>query len=294
MKKRLINSQLTNLRTYKHVLDNLVNLAENVFTFENLPTYIDKSYVNRCLLKNGAIAWFYDDILKSVIALPFDSSGYFDIYGRPTSIMARSVNGKYYRKLNKDEFVIMYDNTSHNSIYSDISMRAERIALNIRTEDVNIVQQRTPRIWKTTKDKERTLRDMLAEIDGMEENIAVYDSIDIDDMNVVLAPAPYVVDKLDEHLAKEYASFYQLIGVASVVSEKRERLITDEVKASLGGTIASRYSRYSTRLDAINKINEKWGLNIKLEYYDGIPSSIEKITNKEEDDLNVLDEISAS
>lgn len=294
MKKRLINSQLTNLRTYTHVLDNLVNLAENVFTFENLPTYIDKSYVNRCLLKNGAIAWFYDDILKSVIALPFDASGYFDIYGRPTSIMARSVNGQYYRKLEEDEFVIMYDNTSHNSIYADISMRAERIALNIRTEDVNIVQQRTPRIWKTTKDKERTLRDMLAEIDGMEENIAVYDSIDIDDMNVVLAPAPYVVDKLDEHLAKEYASFYQLIGVASVVSEKRERLITDEVKASLGGTIASRYSRYSTRLDAINKINEKWGLNIKLEYYDGIPSSIEKIENKEEDDFNVLDEISTN
>ena len=170
-------------------------------------------------------------------------------------------------------------------------MRAERIAMNIRTEDVNIVQQRTPRIWKTTKDKERTLRDMLAEIDGMEENIAVYDSIDIDDMNVVLAPAPYVVDKLDEHLAKEYASFYQLIGVASVVSEKRERLITDEVKASLGGTIASRYSRYSTRLDAVDKINKKWGLNIKVSYYDGLPSSTD--TKAEDGDINVLDEISA-
>ena len=291
MKKRLINSQLTNLRTYYHVLNDLTNLAENVFNLENLPPIIDKTYVNRCLLKNGAIAFFYDDVLKSVVALPFDAIGYFDIYGRPTSIMARAVNGKYYRKLEEDEFVIMWDNTSHNSIYPNISMRAERIAMNIRTEDVNIVQQRTPRIWKTTKDKERTLRDMLAEIDGMEENIAVYDSIDIDDMNVILAPAPYVVDKLDEHLAKEYASFYQLIGVSSVVSEKRERLITDEVKASLGGTIASRYSRYSTRLDAVDKINKKWGLNIKVSYYDGLPSSTD--TKAEDGDINVLDEISA-
>lgn len=293
MRKKLINSQLTNMRTYYHVLNNLTNLAENVFNLEDLPPYIDKSYVNRCLLKNGAIAWFYDDVLESVIALPFESTGYFDIYGRPRSIMARSVNGRYYRKLNEDEFIIMYDNTSHNSIYADISMRAERIALNIRTEDVNIVQQRTPRVWKTTKDKERTLKDMLAEIDGMEENVLTYDSIDIDDMNVVLAPAPYVVDKIDEHLAKEYASFYQLIGVASVVSEKRERLITDEVKASLGGTIASRYSRYSTRLDAIEKINKKWGLNIKVSYYDGLPTSI-KDNENEESDINVLDEISTN
>lgn len=289
MRKKLINSQITNMRTYYHILNNLTNLAENVFTFDNLPSFIDKTYLNRCLLKNGAIAFFYDDILKSVIALPFDATGYFDIYGRPTSIMARAVNGRYYRKLEQDEFIIMYDNTSHNSIYSDVCMRAERISLCIRTEDVNIVQQRTPRIWKTTKDKERTLRDMLADIDGMEENIMTYDSIDIDDMNVVVAPAPYVVDKIDEHLREEYASFYQLIGVSSVVSEKRERLITDEVKASLGGTIASRYSRYSTREDAIKKINEKWGLNIKLEYYDGIPSNTKE--KDEESDLNVLDEV---
>lgn len=164
---------------------------------------------------------------------------------------------------------------------------AERISLSKRTIDVNIVQQRTPRVWKTTKDKEKTLKDMMADIDGMMENIAVYDSIDIDDMNVVLAPAPYVADKIDMHLDKEWAEFYRLIGVANLIEQKKERLIKDEMTASQGGTIASRFSRFEPRKRAIAEINEKFGTNIEVSYYDGEPSTIEEINNVEEVDSDV-------
>ena len=67
----------------------------------------------------------------------------------------------------------MYDNNGRYPIYMDICQMAERIALSKRTIDVNIVQQRTPRIWKTSEDKKRTLQDMLAEIDGMESLITI-------------------------------------------------------------------------------------------------------------------------
>lgn len=286
MKKKVINSQLTNVRTYYHVRCELINLAENVFVFKNLPDIIDDSYVNDCLFKNGSIAWFYDDELKSVVALPYSILGNLDIYGRPMSIMARARNGRYYRKLSQDEFIIMYDNTAKISLLPDVCMRAERISLCIRTSDINLVHQRTPRVWKTSKDKERTIRDMMGEVDAMEENISTYDSIDIDDIGVVMAPAPFVVDKIDIHLEKEYASFYQLVGIASVKEQKRERLITDEMKASLGGTIASRFSRYNPRRKAVDLINKKWGLNIEVGYYDGFPES--------ESDINDLSNISTT
>ena len=126
----------------------------------------------------------------------------------------------------------MYDNNSRHPLFLDICQMSERIALSKRTIDVNIVQQRTPRIWKTSQDKKRTLQDMLSNIDGMEENIATYESIDIDDMNVVLAPAPYVADKIDMHLDKEWAEFYRLIGVANLIEQKKERMITDEVESN--------------------------------------------------------------
>ena len=285
MRKKLINSQLTNMKTYLMYRQEMLTLAENVFEFKNLPEYIDVSYLNKTLLKNGSIAFFKDEVL-GLIALPYDVIGNFDIYGRPITIMCRAANGTYYKKLEKDEFVIMYDNNGRYPIFLDICQMAERIALSKRTIDVNIVQQRTPRIWKTSQDKKRTLQDMLSNIDGMEENIATYESIDIDDMNVVLAPAPFVADKIDLHLDKEWAEFYRLIGVANLIEQKKERLIKDEMSASQGGTIASRFSRFEPRKRAIEEINKKFGTNIEVSYYDGEPTTEEVQELLEEVDLN--------
>ena len=285
MRKKLINSQLTNMKTYLMYRQEMLTLAENVFEFKNLPEFIDVSYLNKTLLRNGSIAFFKDEVL-GLIALPYDVIGNFDIYGRPITIMARAANGTYYKKLTRDEFVIMYDNNGRYPIFLDICQMAERIALSKRTIDVNIVQQRTPRIWKTSQDKKRTLLDMLSDIDGMEENITTYESIDIDDMNVVLAPAPFVADKIDIHLDKEWAEFYRLIGVANLVEQKRERLIKDEMSASQGGTIASRFSRFEPRKRAVLEINKKFGTNIEVSYYDGEPTTEEVKEMIEEVELN--------
>ena len=285
MRKKLINSQLTNMKTYLMYREEMLTLAENVFEFKNLPEFIDVSYLNKTLLRNGSIAFFMDEIL-GLIALPYDVIGNFDIYGRPLEIMCRAANGTYYKKLKRDEFVIMYDNNGRYPIFLDICQMAERIALSKRTIDVNIVQQRTPRIWKTSQDKKRTLQDMLANIDGMEENIATYESIDIDDMNVVLAPAPFVADKIDLHLDKEWAEFYRLIGVANLIEQKKERMIKDEMSASQGGTIASRFSRFEPRKRAIDEINKKFGTNIEVSYYDGEPTTEEVKELIEEVDLD--------
>ena len=287
MKKSLVRSQITNLTTTRMYRREMLNLAQNVFEFTNMPEYIDIAYLNRTLLFNGSIAFFYDDVLKSVIALPYDVLGNLDIYGRPLEIMARSANGRYYRRLSRDEFVIMYDNNGRYPIFEDIIQMSERIALCVRTEDVNIIQQRTPRIWKTNKDKEYTVKNMINQIDGMMENVVTYDSIDIDDIGAVQAPAPYVTDKIDLHLEKLWAEFYRLIGVANLQEQKKERVIVDEMTASQGGTIASRYSRFEPRAKSIKEINKKWGLNIDVRYYDGEPSTKEEDNNVYADALSL-------
>lgn len=288
MQKKLVNSQLSNMKTYRMYRREMITLAENVFEFKNLPSYMDKAFINSVLVSQGAIAFFYDDILKELVALPFTVRGEPDIYGRPNYIMARASNGRYYRGLNKDEFVIMYDNNGYYPIFIDICQRAERIALCKRTIDVNIVQQRTPRIWKTNPDNKRTLENLLTEIDGMMENVVAYDSLELEDIEVVQAPAPFVTDKIDIHLDKEWAEFYSFIGVANVMEQKRERVIKNEMTYSQGGTIASRFSRFTPRCDAVKLINEKFGKyldkEISVAYYDGLPTSLE-VENEINNDL---------
>ena len=161
--------------------------------------------------------------------------------------------------------------------------------LDTRTTDINIAQQKTPRFWKTKQDKVRSIQDLVNNIDGMENTVIGYDNLDLNDTTLVLEPAPFVADKIDLHKEKDWNEFLRLIGIANSNFQKKERNIKDEVLASQGGTIASRFSRFEPRKKAVEEINEKFGNiilvdgtivlenPIEVNYYDGIPT-----TEKEE------------
>lgn len=290
MRKQLKENQLSNFRTYQMYLREMLTLAENVFEFENLPKYIDVAFLNKRLLRDGSIAFFNDEVM-GIIALPYTVLGTLDIYGRPKRIIASAPNGSYRRTLQEGEFVIMYDNNGRYPMYLDIVQYSERIALMTRTIDINIFQQRTPRFWKTSSDKEKSVRDIINNVDGLENTVLSYDDINIDDIQLVLEPAPYVSDKIDIQKEKLWNEFLRLIGVANMNFQKKERNIKDEVLASQGGTIASRYSRFEPRQKAIKLINEKFGTNINVRYYDGIPTSEKDVIEDIEESEVIEDDV---
>ena len=292
MKKKLVNSQISNFLTYQMYLRQLLTLAENVFEFTNLPEFIDVSYLNKQLLRKGSVAFFKDEVM-GVIALPYNNIGTLDVYGRPRTIQVIARNG-YTRTLKEGEFVIMYDNNGRYPLLMDIYQNAERIANCKKVIDINIAQQKTPRIWLTNSDKKKTIEDILNQYDGNIETVLAYDNINLDDVNAICEPAPFVADKIDIHLEKEWAEFFRLIGIANLVEQKKERLIQDEMTASLGGTIASRYSRYEPRKRAIDEINKKFGTKIEVKYYDGIPTTEKEVENYIESKEEINDDISIS
>lgn len=283
MKRKLINSQLSNFATYNMYLRQCLSLAENVFKFKYLPTFIDVSYLNKTLLRKGSIAFFKDEVL-GLLALPYIVIGGLDVYGRPKKIEVIGQNG-YRRILNSDEFVIMYDNNGRYPLYLDICQYAERLALNVRTADINIAQQKTPRFFKTTQEKEKSIRDLVNNVDGYENTIVTYENMDLDETSMVLAPAPYVSDKIDLHKENIWNEFLRLIGISNLSYQKKERNISDEIQAMQGGTIASRFSRFEPRQRAIEEINKKFDEKIEVEYYDGEPSTLKEMEVIEDESL---------
>ena len=293
MEKRLVNSQLSNFKTYAMYRRQLLTLAENVFEFKNLPSFIDVSYLNKELLRKGAIAFFVDDVM-GLLALPYTSIGSLDVYGRPLSIQVIARNG-YTRTLKRDEFVIMYDNNGRYPLWLDILQYAERIAQATRTIDINIAQQKTPRFWRTKSENEKSVKDLVNNVDGYENIVLTYKDLDLDDTTIVLEPAPYVADKIDMEKDKLYNEFLRLIGVANLSYQKKERNISDEITAMQGGTIASRFSRFEPRKRAIEEINKKFANflenPIEVGYYDGIPTSEKELNDYLEDDEGVDDSV---
>lgn len=136
MQRKLINSQLSNFKTYEMYKRQLLTLAENVFEFKNMPEFIDTAYLNKQLLRKGAIAFFKDEVM-GLLALPFTSVGNLDVYGRPRTIQVIARNG-YTRVLNEDEFIIMYDNNGRYPLWLDILQYSERISQISRVIDINI------------------------------------------------------------------------------------------------------------------------------------------------------------
>lgn len=264
----------------------LVSLAQNVFEFEDLPEFIDTAFVNETLLMDGQIAFFKDEVM-GLIALPFTEFGRKDVYGRPLQIIVQADNG-YRRTLNRDEFVIMYDNSGKYSIYNDIIQYSRRLALYTRIMDINVSQQKTCRIWKTSTEHEKSLRAIVNDIDSNVDSIITYNDIDLDDTTVILATAPFVTPQISLEKDKLWNEFLRLIGIANLSYVKKERNIKDEITAMQGGTIASRFSRYEPRERAIKEINEKFGLDIKVRYYDRLPSS--DIEDETQDDENIDNE----
>ena len=276
MKRRLINSQLESYKTYLAYKDKMLTLAMNVFQFENMNPFIDMAYINKILVTKGSIAFFKDEVM-GLIALPYTVIGKLDIYGRPTAIKPIPKFGSYNRVLKSNEFVIMYDNESKLPIWPSIIQNCERISLIKRVIDINVKHQATPRYWKTSEENSKTVENILRGVDSLQDAIIVSDNNIIDDVNCCLAPAPFVADKLNEAKKEEWAEFLELIGISNVAIQKKERVIRDEILTSMGGTIASRYSRFESRRKAVEKINKLFNENIEVSFYDGLPTTIENV-----------------
>lgn len=282
------NSQITNWFTYQLYLRRCKVLAENVFQYKGIPSLIDIAYVNKNLVTKGSIAFFYDEEIESLVALPYTDNGFPDLYGRPTLITVNGANG-YQRTLKKDEFVIMYDNNGYYPLIIDLYQYAERLAIDTRTIDVNIIQQRTPRIWQCKEGQETTLKAILDEVDSFSDSIKSYANFDLEEIQAVIAPAPFIADKVREEKIQIWNEFLCHIGIANVAYQKKERNIRDEILAMQGGTIASRFSRFEPRQSAIELINKKWNnvLNepIEVGYYDGIPTTEKETLEDEEETI---------
>ena len=79
-----------------------------------------------------------------------------------------------------------------------------------RVMDINIQQQKTPRFWKTQTEKEKSVKDIVNNVDANENIVITYDNIDLNDTTLVLQPAPYIADKVDlnkDKISKETKEF---------------------------------------------------------------------------------------
>lgn len=271
MGKRKTNydeSLLGNTATYGQYLRVLSELAVSMFEWQNVPDSIDVRYLEMQLFLSGVAVWFKDEELENQpqLCLSCLPSGNFDVYGYPTIRTAYSRYNGYYKSLSNSDSVIIYNNFLRTPSVADSMIYAKRLYKLDRIVDVNANAQKTPILVRATEKQRLALLNVYKEYDGNSPVIFGDNDLDPTALRAVTTNAPYVADKIYELKTQYWNEALTRLGISNINTQKKERLITDEVSRNQGGIVASRYSRLESRRTAANKINQMFGTNITVKY----------------------------
>lgn len=262
------NSAYMNNRTYLQYYNRLMELAISMFEWKNVPETIDTRFIELTLFAEGQALWFKDDELGkdgNYLCLQMAVNGGFDVYRVPLRRRAYAVNG-YQKQLDNKNSVIIYNNMIRTNSMLDVEMFAKRLYNIDRIIDVNVNAQKTPVLILADQNQRLTMKNLYKQYDGNEPFIFGDSGLSTTPIKAISTEAPYNADKLYTLKTQIWNEALTYLGISNTNTVKKERLISDEVMRSMGGVIASRYSRLNARKQACEKINAMFGLNIDVDY----------------------------
>ena len=257
-------SLMLNDYTYMQYYNRLTELAISMFKWENLPDTIDERFLELGLFNDGQMVYFNDKDLGN-LCLQVTIAGKLDVYRIPTKRRAYASNG-YNMSLDEKNSVIIFNNYLHTNNKLDVLMFAKRLYNLDRAIDVNANAQKTPYVVQCEESQRLTFLNVYKQIDGNEPIVWGNKGLDVNAIKVLRTDAPYVADKLYTLKTQIWNEALTYLGIANTNTMKKERMISDEVMRSMGGVIASRYSRLESRRQAAKKINEMFGTNIEVNF----------------------------
>lgn len=279
-----------NNQTYIDYLDRLKLLATSLFTWEGLDEIAGTGasrFLELSLFDFGRACFIKDDKL-GYMALRVNPSDTLNIYQLPTKVQAWSIG--YQKEFDFDDVVYIMNNELQIPTARTISQFAYRLYETERTIDVNLIAQKTPVLIEGDTKTILTLKNVYMQYSGNTPFIFGNKQFDISNkLNVLNTNAPYLIDKLELHKHEIWNEMLTYLGIDNANTDKKERLITDEVESN--NEVINYYLNcfYKTRKKACLEINEKFGLDIKLrlnkEALDVFKTSEEKVINYDNEEV---------
>lgn len=260
------DSAILNNVTYRYYFDRLKELSCSMFEWQNLPDTVDERFMEMTLFQNGCAVFFKDEVLD-YLCLPVAMNGRWNVYNIPTQRRAYASNG-YNKNLDYKDSVIIYNNYIRTNSVSAVKLFARKLYNLDRIIDVNANAQKTPNVIQCDETQRLTLLNLYKEVDGNAPVVFGDKNLDIKALKVLNTEAPYICDKLYQLKTQTWNEALTYLGISNLNIQKKERLVSDEVVRSVGGTIASRYSRLQARREACDDINKMFGLDIWCDYRD--------------------------
>lgn len=264
-----------NQTTYLMYLWRLLDIAMSVFQWNDLPKGVDERMLEMWLVRDGFCCFFHDEDLKygdegtnapeGYAVLQCMVTGKWDMYNYPTDRRAYSVSGLNI-PLTEENSVIVFNDYLRVPMFMTLDLYAQRLANIDRTIDVNVAAQKCPKIIRCDEKTKLSFKNLAKQVDGNQYWILADKSLDLSNLEVLDTSAPFVSNELQVLKHQLWNEALTYLGVENVNTDKRERLITDEVASNMGDVSAQRFTRLNARRQAAEKINELFGLDVTVDF----------------------------
>ena len=264
---RFLDSALLNSQTYYDYLDRFKKICLSMFEWVNLPESMNARYLEECLYYKGQAALLKDE-LYGFINTQAASNGYLNIYGLPTSLNCYSYQYNSIRNLytglegtEDKDCVLVMNNWQRIPTASTIELFCQRLAEAEMTAMTNIKAQKTPVLIVVDENQRLMMENLYAQYDGNRPFIfgdknQVGDNV----IRSISTGADFIADKVMEYKKQIWNEALTFLGINTLQTEKKERLITDEASSNNELINLNLQSMLIPRQEAAKQFNKLFGL----------------------------------
>ena len=280
-------AEYENNRQWQDIFNRLVAKAVNQYEWVgDVPKTIDPYFFEEQLLFRGYACWIKvsDDIYWSLPCVPSGTQNiyYEHNYYRAVSL-GYSQEFKAITHYNKDVFdlisqidhstdaqlegCVCFDNTQKYPMIETISIYTDKIVDAMRTIDVLAKQLKLGSIIETDEDTKVAMQQAIAQID--QNVLAIYASSSLttklrESKSIITGSAPTALVAAWNHLTSLWSEFNTAFGINNMNrTEKRERLLVDEVNANNEEIGLNELFRLDQRTHFCENLNAAFGINVE-------------------------------
>ena len=264
---RFLDSALMNSETYFDYVERFKKICLSMFEWVNLPESMNARYLEECLYYKGQASLLKDENY-GFINTQCASNGYLNIYGLPSSLNCYSYQYNSIRNLytglegteDKDCILVM-NNWERIPTSSTIELFCQRLAEAEMTASVNIKAQKTPVLIVVDENQRLMMENLYAQYDGNKPFI-FGDKNQVGDgvVKSISTGADFIADKIMEYKKQIWNEALQFLGINTLQTEKKERLITDEASSNNELINLNLQSMLIPRQEACKQFNKLYGL----------------------------------
>lgn len=265
----------------------LMQIALNMFQYENLPETIDEFYLEYILQTRGYLITV-DDPTFGLTAVECALGGRINHYYMPTFFRGVDPTGELTKDYALDDVVLFKNSPLYLGTIPYINYYAKQLALCSRTIEVNLDAQWTPYIIAGDKRMKSMFQNFISQVKKGVKTIFTWSNFDLNSINVLPTQAPWVAESVNVLKQSILRECMTLLGIDNANQDKKERVQSAEVNANNTQIIASRNIWLSERQKAIEKFNKKFDQNVKVSFraYNDILDLIEVNNNTLDMDIS--------